>query len=249
MDSLENTSKSATGFFKHVFHFDEDSKGDMLNIIQYSVLAVVPIVIVNKVMQKYVPEADEEKGSLEITAEVLIQIIGMFISLFFIHRIITFAPTYSGLKYPEFSVIFVILSILMITLSLQTKLGEKVTILADRVGELWNGKSDETDKGKGKGNGKGKGKGNVRVSQPISQGANQAAMNQAMNPIMMQNDGQSTLISQLPQQQQQQMPDYNNMYQNNQTPLVNAATPGQQYDMGPVAANEAFGGMFSGTTF
>jgi len=246
MDSLENTSKSATGFFKHVFHFDEDSKGDMLNIVQYSVLAIVPIVLVNKVMQKYVPEADEEKGSLEITAEVLIQIVGMFISLFFIHRIITFVPTYSGIKYPEFSIIFIVLAILMITLSLQTKLGEKVTILVDRISELWNGKSDEKDKGKGKG--KGKGNGNVRVSQPISQGANQMAMNQAMNPMMMQNDGQGTPISQLPMQQEQ-LPDYNNMYQGKQTPLVNAATPGQPYDMGPVAANEAFGGMFGGTTF
>ena len=30
----------------------------------------------------------------------------------------------------------------MITMSLQTKLGEKVSILVDRVTELWNGKSD-----------------------------------------------------------------------------------------------------------
>lgn len=245
MDSLENSSKSASGFFKHVFQFDEDSKGDILNIIQYALLATIPIVVVNKIMQKYVPEADEEKGSLEIVGEVLLQIIGMFLSLFFVNRIITYVPTYSGVKYPDISVIFVVMSILMITMSLQTKLGEKVTILADRVSELWNGKSDEKAKGKGKG----KGKGNVRVSQPISQSANMAAMNQSMSPGMMQNDGSGTLISQLPIQREQ-LPDYNNMHQNNQTPLVGAATPGMgQYDMGPVAANEAFGGMFGGTTF
>ena len=100
MESLENTSKSATGFFKHVFQLDDDSKGDLLNIVQYSTLSIVPIVLVNKLMQKYVPEANDEKGSLEIVAEVFFQILGMFISLFFIHRIVTFAPTYSGIKYP-----------------------------------------------------------------------------------------------------------------------------------------------------
>ena len=60
-------------------------------------------------MQKYVPEADEKKGSVEILAEVLIQIIVMFIGLLMIHRIITYVPTYSGMEYPEFSIIFIIL--------------------------------------------------------------------------------------------------------------------------------------------
>ena len=40
MDSLDELSKISsgkTGFFKHVFNFDEQSKSDMLNIIQYAV--------------------------------------------------------------------------------------------------------------------------------------------------------------------------------------------------------------------
>ena len=37
----------------------------------------------------------------------------------------------------------------------------------------------------------------------------------------------------------EQLPDYNNMYQNTTTPLVNAATPGVSDDI--VAANDAFG--------
>jgi hypothetical protein len=245
MESLENTSKSATGFFKHVFQLDDDSKGDLLNIVQYSTLSIVPIVLVNKLMQKYVPEANDEKGSLEIVAEVLLQIFGMFISLFFIHRIVTFAPTYSGIKYPDFSVNFIVLSMLMITLSLQTKLGDKVTILVDRLVELWNGKSDEKDKGKGKG----KGKGSVKVSQPLSQSGNQGAMNQSLysGGGGGGGDGQSTSISSLPPQ----IPEYNNMYRNDANPMVNAATPGLgQFDQGPMPASEAFGGsMFGGSMF
>lgn len=158
---------------------------------------------------------------------------------------ITYIPTYSGIKYPDFSVIFIILAVLMITLSLQTKLGEKVSILSDRLVELWNGKSDTGTK-------KGARKGNVRVSQPISQGGgggggqqmpsqNQMAMNQSMN------DSYSTSISMLPNDSQ--IPDYSNMTKQQNTPLVNAAVPGMgdPYANGPVAANEGMaGGMFGG---
>ena len=161
MESLDNATKSSSGFFKYVFNFDEDSKGDLLNIIQYALLAIIPIVSINKLMQNYVPEADDDKGNLELSMEVVLQTIGMFIAIFFINRMITYIPTYSGIKYPEFSVIFIILAVLMITLSLQTKLGEKVSILSDRLVEMWNGKSEKK---------KGARKGNVRVSQPISQG-------------------------------------------------------------------------------
>jgi len=250
MDSSDNSKK---GFFKHVFNFDNDSKSDILNIIQYTLIAIIPIIVLNKSMQKYVPEADEKKGSIEILAEVLIQIIVMFMGLLLIHRIITYIPTYSGMEYPEFSVIFIILAILMITLSLQTKLGEKVSILVDRISELWEGKSN--NKGK---NGSGKGNGNVKVTQPISgQGmgssiimpintlpSNQSAMNQSLY-------GGSTSISQLPSdtsnqsysQSSQQLPNYNNMYKQDTTPLVGAATPGiAESFMEPMAANSVLGG-------
>jgi len=242
MESLDNATKSSSGFFKYVFNFDEDSKGDLLNIIQYALLAIIPVVSINKLMQNYVPEADDDKGNLELSMEIILQTIGMFIAIFFINRMITYIPTYSGIKYPDFSVIFIILAVLMITLSLQTKLGEKVSILSDRLVELWNGNS-ETKK-------KGARKGNVRVSQPISQGnggapqmqsQNQMAMNQAMG------DNYSTSISMLPSDPQ--IPDYSNMTKQQNTPLINAAVPGMgdPYANGPVAANEGFaGGMFGG---
>ena len=74
---MESTDESNKGFFKHVFNFDDDSKSDILNIIQYALLAIIPIVILNKTIGKYVPEADDKKSSLEITAEV---IIGIFVT-------------------------------------------------------------------------------------------------------------------------------------------------------------------------
>jgi hypothetical protein len=230
---MDTSDDDKPNFFKHVFNFDDSSKAEILNIIQYALLAIIPIIILNKSMSKYVPEADEQKGSLEISAELIIQVIIIFIGLLIIHRIITFIPTFSKTEYPDFSIIYIILAILMITMSLQTKIGEKVNILVERITELWEGKTNTKKK---------TGKNNVKVSQPIS---GQNISSPISNPnSQIYTDG--TAISSLPITQSQQLPNYNNMYQQDNTPLVGAATPGQQTEtfMGPMAANEAFGSSF-----
>ena len=93
---MESTDDSEKNFFKYVFNFDDSSKSDMLNIIQYTLIAIIPVVMLNKSMQKYVPEADEEKGSAEILAEVIFQIVYMFLGLFLVSRRIHLASTFSA---------------------------------------------------------------------------------------------------------------------------------------------------------
>jgi polyhydroxyalkanoate synthesis regulator phasin len=247
MESVDGSS-SNKNFFKYVFNFDNDSKSEMLNIIQFILIAIIPIVILNKAMSKYVPEADDNKSSLEITAEIIVQAIVMFMGLLLIHRIITFIPTYSGTKYHEFSVITVILPVLMITISLQTKLGEKVNILVDRLVDLWEGKmgGEQNKKKKSK-------KSNQQQQQQqqsnnshsmMPQTPNQQAMNQSLY-----NDG--TSIHSLPSydsgsSSSTNMPNYDNMYRKDNTPLVNAASPGQGqsqegFSSEPMAANSLLG--------
>ena len=204
----------------------------MLNIIQFAILAIIPVIILNKLMQRFVPEADEDKSSIEITAEVLGQIIVMFLVILIINRIITFIPTYSGEKYPEFSVTTIILPMLVVILSLQTKLGEKVAILVDRLVELWEGRAGESKTKNSK-----NGKSQVKVSQPISQNQNQTAMNQSLNSMG------STSISSLPPVQTQQLPNYDQMYQQDSTPLIGAASPGTE-NFEPAPANMGGGGAF-----
>lgn len=134
-------------FVKHVFNFDEQSKKEMMNVIQYTVIALFPVVFLNKLMQKYVPEADDEKGSLELLAEIVIQLVIMFVGILLINRAVTFVPTYSEMKYEQFSIIHMIPATLMIILSLQTKLGEKVSILYDRTEDLIMGKKEGMKEG------------------------------------------------------------------------------------------------------
>ena len=232
-----DSSDDSKSFFKHVFNFDDDSKSDILNIIQYALIAIIPIVLLNKSVGKYVPESDDKKGSLEISAEIVIQIIVTFIGLLIIHRIITFVPSYSGIKYPEFHIVYIILAILMITMSLQTKLGEKVSVLVDRIMELWDGTSSDKKKKNGK----------VKVSQPIS--------GQQMMPPPASTYTDGTAISALPTNdvtygsqntvQAQQLPNYDSMYRQDNTPLVGAATPGMSEGFSePMAANSMIGGGF-----
>jgi len=132
-DDISEIIKPDQGFISHVFNFDNKSKNELSNIIQYSVLAILPIVILNKTIQRFIPEADETKGSIEISVEVVFQLALIFLGMFFIHRIITYIPTYSESKYENISVINNIISFLIIILSLQTKLGEKMNIIIDRI--------------------------------------------------------------------------------------------------------------------
>jgi hypothetical protein len=160
MDMLQETTEpSKKTFLSHVFSSTEEGKAEILNVIQYALMAVIPVVILNKSIQRFIPEADTEKSSLEILAEIFIQLIVMFCGIIIIHRVITYFPTYSGFKYEHLTLTNVILAFLVLVLSIQTKMGIKVNIMVDRLGELWNGSSAKPTDKKGV-------KNNVRVSAP-----------------------------------------------------------------------------------
>ena len=232
MDTLNELAKGdgKATFVSHVFNFETESKNEMLNISQYALIAIIPIVLINKLMQIYIPDADEDKGTFEIVAEVIFQVLFIFIGMLIINRIITFVPTYSETKYESFNPITVILPTLVIILSLQTKLGDKVGILSERVADLWEKQDKNT-------NTKSKVANNVKISQPI--GGQPPPLQTAL-------DG-TTSISQL---NAPTNTNFDNMYQQTPTPLVNASTPGNIESLGePTAANEAMGGGFGGSAW
>ena len=221
---METANKE--GFIGHVFNFNANAKEEMMNIVQYAILAVIPVVLLNKSIQRFIPEVDDEKSSLEIVVEVVVQLIFLFLGIFFIDRLVTFVPTYSTKKYEPLSVINIILSMLVITLSLQTRLGEKVSILVDRVNEMWSGNSEDDGKKKKK------------KKRGTSVNANANASSQS-NPVSMPASSPpgSTSIGTLPPV------NYDSMYQQQPTPLVNAAEPSME-TFEPMAANSGGGGAF-----
>ncbi len=97
MESTSTTQPSTNGgFIKHMSEFDATTKARLLNMAQYTLLAVIPIGLIEKGMASMFPEAKEEKGSAELLAEMAVQIIITLVALFFVHRIIMYIPTYSG---------------------------------------------------------------------------------------------------------------------------------------------------------
>ncbi len=223
MEGGEPTPKDST--FGKIFNFDEDTQSEVLNIMQYSLLSVVPILILNKSVQKFIPDADEEKGSVEVLAEVIGQIAFMFLGMFMIHRVILAVPTYSKIKYQDFHVTNIVLGFLVIVLSLHTKLGEKSNILIDRLFDMIEGKKPEQE---GAQNQNGGGGGGV-VTQGLQQ-ARQPTQSQNMVNAINGGAGQS----------------FDHMYGGPANPLQNAQMP--PMNDGLLAANEALGGSF-GTAF
>jgi len=248
MDNLDETTKNSSknigGFFKYIFNFEEDNKNNIINIIQYTCLAIIPLLIVLKITRTYVPEVEEEKGSLELLVETLLQIIFIMLSFWFINRMIYYIPTYSGVNYKEFNEIEFIIPVVFILLTMQTKLGDKLRILTDRTILLWNGYNSNNDKDIKKNDNKG----NIKIKQPFPDNYNQQIQyNQSndnatnINNLPNINETRDTNIkTEKNNYQKQQYPDFNKMYQTTTTPLQDAAQPNINE---PMAANDGFGGF------
>jgi len=208
MDTIEKQS-----FFNHVFNFETDSKNEIVNIIQYSVLSVIFVTLLNKGVNTYMPEIDKDKGTIQLTAEIMIQVVVIFVGILFIHRIITYMPTVSGIPYADQNIITTILPVLVVMLNI-SKLGEKVSILLDRI---FNEKPASAP---------------VKLNsvQPISGGMNTNIPPQLLPP---------GLNTSNPMTGQGQEPDFNTMFSGPNTQLVNAQEPFE-----PMPSNFAGGSIF-----
>lgn len=208
-------------FFSHVFDTTQEANGEIMNVTQYAVLGIVPVLVLNKLIQRFIPEADSENSSIELLVEVLLQVVVMFIGILFIHRIITYVPTYSGFRYERLTLTNVVLAFLIIVLSLQTKMGIKVNILYDRLIDLWNGTSSEDDK-------KSNVKSRVRVNNSSIMGHNssQADYLDAGAP--------SAMYPPAPVVQSKPKSSYDNMMRGSAQP---------QAPQGPAPANSMLGGF------
>tara|TARA_A100001015_G_C14929350_1_gene687827 strand:+ start:651 stop:1394 length:744 start_codon:yes stop_codon:yes gene_type:complete len=247
MTELENNFKSKlsfNGFFSHVFNFDNDNKANMFNMIQYILIGLIPIILTLKCIRNFIPEEDETKSSPEITIEIAIQLFSIFFAIWFIDKIIRYIPTYSGVDYHKFNEINFILPILVILITMQTKLGSKINILVNRVLDLWNG-NQYTKQLNNNNNG-------VKISQPIvTPGIHQVSRADTLDNTLIQPP-----LQQLPAQNNISMIDalpniVNSGGQENQglTSFQNQAIQNSFMEtMEPMAANGALGGAF-GSSF
>ena len=243
-ESISSNGKTDNlGFFQYVFNFDEDNKAALLNMIQYTILAIIPVLIILKITKHIIPEEDETKGSLEIVLESAGQIIIIMLAIWFTNKIINYIPTYSGEKYHVFNEISFIIPFMIILATMQTKLGAKFNILMERIVNIYQGTADKNKaQAQAQANNN---SGALRVTQPLS------SMNMPQHQPSQSDylDRNQILPSnlQLTSMPQQQAPDFNQMYQNQAgSGAGSQMQQGMQVmDQGPMAANEVFGGGFS----
>ncbi len=235
-EAIKDNNKESSNFFTYVFNFDEDNKAGMFNMIQYTLLAIVPVIVLLKLVKHYIPEDDDSKPSLEILVEVVFQLIVIFLAIWFIDRMVRFIPTYSGVCYYKFNETNFIIPILIVLITMQTKLGAKINLLLDRINEVWSGNTTNSTSQKSNQNSQ------IKVRQPLAGSIPQhhpsqadSLNNQYVSPISNNiSPSNTTLISDLPQMNQQQQ---------------QANVQNQIIDPSPLmAANEALGGIF-GSSF
>ena len=228
-DSMKTVQGDSISFFKYVFNFDDENKAHIMNMLQYTLLTIIPVLLILRGIKHIIPEDDDSKGSFEILAESVGQIILIMLAIWFTNKIIQFIPTYSGESYPKFNEVNFVIPFILILATIQTKLGAKLNILIDRFIHLVTGKKENFEDEKNE-----KGQNVVRVSQPLAgQNAHQPSQADYLNHnnLLPSNPQLSAMPPQQPTQ------DYGGMYQNTQTPLVNA--------MEPAAANEGGSGWSS----
>lgn len=233
---IKSVNGDKNGFVNVVFSFNDDAKTEMLNMVQYTVLALIPSIIILKVIKNIAPEDDDSKGSLEISLEILLQIVFMILAMYFINKAIKYVPTYSGVNYLSGGdpTIF-LLPFVILLFAMQTKIGAKANILYERLVDMWNGKSDDASQVT-------VGKNGVRVSQPLAGQHNPSQADMLdMSQLLPNNTGLTTRMPNAGRMQPQQSPDFNAMHHSQPTPMPGAAMPGYSE---PIAAND-FGGGFS----
>ena len=228
MDETKESIPDKNGFLNTVFNFDEENRGEMMNIIQYTILAIIPCLLILKACKYIFPGEDESKGSIEIFIEAFFQISFILITLTLIDKMVKYIPTYSKIPYlgntpfPTFSLPFIFL-----LLTMQTKVAGKINILLERCMELIQGKKEALSVENNK---------NVVVHQPLAGGHSISRADTLDQSQLLPN---SNVNTQLPAMQMQN-PDFNDMYQNQTTAMPGAAVPGMNE---PMAANDGGGGF------
>tara|TARA_Y100000741_G_scaffold349194_1_gene318095 strand:+ start:517 stop:1233 length:717 start_codon:yes stop_codon:yes gene_type:complete len=132
MDNSPKLENVGNSFYEHMFG-DKDTKSSLINVIQYSLISVLPVLILNKATQHIFPDADDTKNNLELSVEIVGQLTLLFVGIFFIDRLIRYFKVYSGEKYDDMSLINSIVPFTIILFSIPTKIGQKTKIIMDRI--------------------------------------------------------------------------------------------------------------------
>jgi hypothetical protein len=130
-DKIISGGKSDS-FVSYLTTISPVEKNELLNVFQYILLAVIPLVLFLKFMKEYMPAENPTKSTIEITTEVVIQLFLIFVVFWFIHKVILYIPTYSTAPYEKLNLVQLVLPVVFLLFCMKSSISEKMSILLER---------------------------------------------------------------------------------------------------------------------
>ena len=119
-------------FVSYMFSMTDGEKVELINMFQYIILAIIPIILIVRLMKNYIPPVSNTKGTVEIAVELIVQLVVLVSFFFLIHKLILFVPTYTKQNYPSIQFFPILLPLLFILFTLDKNVGEKAQLLLQR---------------------------------------------------------------------------------------------------------------------
>lgn len=130
---------SNNNFYQYITSFDSDQKYELMNMIQYALLIIVPVLLLNKGIEELIAPSIENKTTFELSLELVSEILLIMMGMFFIHRLVSYIPTYSEKPYTSFSLIGFVFSFVTVLLHTDNSIKTKLNHIYEKVYEYISG--------------------------------------------------------------------------------------------------------------
>jgi hypothetical protein len=124
---------TSSSFVNYMFSMSDGEKVEIINMFQYIILAIIPIILIVRLMQNYIPPVNNKKATVEIAIELIVQLVVLFALFFFVHKLIAFIPTYTKQQYQNVQFLPLVLPLLFVLFTMDKNVGEKAQLLLKRV--------------------------------------------------------------------------------------------------------------------
>ena len=140
---MEDEFKSTMKFTEHLF---DGSGNKIMNSIQYTAMSIVPLLLVNSVLETQLPAFSQRTPPLSMVIETAVHMMILLIVLYFVDRVVRYFPSMSGDKYGEVSFETIgLLLVLLVVNSHNSHLGKKVMHLTRHAKERFTSKREGLD--------------------------------------------------------------------------------------------------------
>ena len=119
-------------FVNYMFSMSDGEKVELINMFQYIILAIIPVIIIVRLIKNYVPPLNNKKATIEILIELIVQLVVLFALFFFVHKLIAFIPTYTKQQYHNVQFLPLVLPLLFVLFTMDKNVGEKAQLLLKR---------------------------------------------------------------------------------------------------------------------